>query len=110
MSLVTNRRNLMKLTGGGVALSALQAGQPFAQTAAPAVAKTQIPRWRRHTVGDTAFTFVSDGIGRDDLHPTFGKDQPAEAVSTLAAANFLPTGNGEDEPQCPDRRDREPRR
>jgi glyoxylase-like metal-dependent hydrolase (beta-lactamase superfamily II) len=91
MSLTNNRRNLMKLTVGGVALSALQASQVFAQTATPTVAKTEIPRWRRNTVGDTKFTFISDGIGQYDLHPTFGKDQTAEAVSALAAANFLPT-------------------
>jgi hypothetical protein len=90
MSLTTNRRNLMKLTAGGVALSALQASQVFAQPAAPSVAKTEIPRWRRHTVGDTRFTFISDGIGQYDLYPTFGKDQSAEAVSALAAASFLP--------------------
>ncbi|MEO8530665.1 MAG: MBL fold metallo-hydrolase [Deltaproteobacteria bacterium] len=91
MSLVTNRRNLMKLTAGGVALSALQAGKVFAQTATPTVTTTEIPRWRRNTVGDTTFTFISDGIAQYDLHPTFGKDQTAEAVTAVATTNFLPT-------------------
>jgi hypothetical protein len=91
MSLMTNRRNLMKLSLGGVALSALQASQVFAQSAAPADATAESPRWRRLTVGETKFTFISDGITQYDLHETFGTDQTAEAVSAVAAASFLPT-------------------
>jgi len=92
MSLMTSRRNLMKISLGGVALSALQASQVFAQPAAPAADATEAsPRWRRLTVGETKFTFISDGISQYDLHPTFGKDQSAEAVSAVATASFLPT-------------------
>lgn len=91
MSLITNRRNLFKLTAGGAALSTLQASQVFAETAAPTSKRTDIPRWRRNTVGDTTFTLVSDGISQFDLHPSFGKDQTAETVSALAASKFLPT-------------------
>lgn len=91
MSLITNRRNLMKFSLGGVALSALQASQVFAQPADTIDASAESPRWRRLTVGDTKFTFISDGIAQYDLHPTFGKDQAAEAVTALATASFLPT-------------------
>lgn len=91
MSLTTNRRNLIKLTAGGVAISALQASQVFAQPAGPTDVKTDAPRWRRLTLGDTTFTFISDGISQYDLYPTFGKDQSDETISALAAASFLPT-------------------
>ncbi len=91
MPLITSRRNLFKLTAGGAALSTLQASQVFAQTAASSSEKTEAPRWRRSMVGDTKFTFISDGIGQYDLHPTFGKDQTVEATRAVAAANFLPT-------------------
>ncbi len=49
------------------------------------------PFMRRITVGAFEVTTVTDGtVSREGVHPTFGADQPAEAVADLLEQNFLP--------------------
>ena len=78
MPLTPNRRSLMKLTAGGIALSALQTSRVFAQPASATDAKTDFPRWRRLTLGDTRMTFISDGIPSTISTRRLEKTSPAK--------------------------------
>ena len=86
-----NRRNLL---AGAAALGAGSASNLFTAIPAMAAAEQKGPdmlTWRRFKVGDFEVTTFLDGMRPGDgPHPTFGENQPAEAVETLMQENFLP--------------------
>src|SRR5262249_27307181 len=85
------RRHALKL-GGGVALAAAAGAIPgLAQAAAPMLGVLR-PQIYRFKLGSFEITTILDGfVQNPSLHPTFGGDQPAEAVAALAKANGIPT-------------------
>ena len=93
-----NRRNAMKLAAAatGASTGMLFGSPAFAQAADPAAkplasSAAESPKWFRFTLGETVVTVVLDGIrAGDGPHPTFGENQPAEAVAELMRANALP--------------------
>ena len=84
-----NRRGFMAGAASLAAAGALT-GQPG--TAAAAEQKgPAMPTTHRFMVGDFEVTTFLDGSRPGDgPHPTFGADQPAEAVQELMTENFLP--------------------
>ena len=92
---MVSRRNAMKLaaaaTGASTGLLFGAVGQAAAATASSTSAAAESPKWFRFAFGDAVVTVVLDGLRPGDgPHPTFGADQPAEAVAALMRANALP--------------------
>jgi glyoxylase-like metal-dependent hydrolase (beta-lactamase superfamily II) len=78
--------------GGGAALLAAGAGLPAAGHAAAPMQGVLRPQVYRFKLGSFEVTNILDGfVQNPSLHPTFGADQPAEAVQALAKANGIPT-------------------
>jgi glyoxylase-like metal-dependent hydrolase (beta-lactamase superfamily II) len=87
----TTRRDVLKFAGGAASLASLGAGVPtLAQAAAPMLGVSR-PTIYRFKLGSFEVTNILDGyrVG-DGPHPTFGSNQPAEAVQAYAKANGLP--------------------
>ena len=83
------RRDALGL-GAGAALAATTFGMS-AQAAAPMLGVLR-PQVYRFKLGSFEVTNILDGFVQNaSLHPTFGGDQPAEAVAALARANGVPT-------------------
>jgi glyoxylase-like metal-dependent hydrolase (beta-lactamase superfamily II) len=86
----STRRDLLKLAGGAASLAALGAGLPkVAQAAAPMLGVSR-PTVYRFKLGSFEVTTLLDGyIQPPSLHPTFGANQPLDAVQGLARANGI---------------------
>ena len=86
------RRDTLKL-GGALSLAAVAgAGVPASVEAAAPMLGVQRPQVYRFKLGDFEVTNILDGfVQNPSLHPTFGSDQPADAVQALARANGIPT-------------------
>jgi glyoxylase-like metal-dependent hydrolase (beta-lactamase superfamily II) len=86
------RREALRLGGGAAALAAAGVGAPgLAHAAAPMLGVLR-PQAYRFKLGSFEVANVMDGfVQNPSLHPTFGADQPKEAVETLAKANGIPT-------------------
>ena len=86
------RRDALKLAGGAASLAAVGTGLPtLAQAAAPMLGVLR-PQVYRFKLGSFEVTNILDGfVQNPSLHPTFGGDQPADAVQALARANGIPT-------------------
>jgi glyoxylase-like metal-dependent hydrolase (beta-lactamase superfamily II) len=84
---------VLKLGGGAAALAALGSALPTAVQAAAPMLGVSRPSIYRFKVGNFEVTNILDGyIQPASLHPTYGANQPAEAVQALAQANgILPT-------------------
>ncbi len=90
-----DRRTAMKLgMGASVAAGAgLMAQGTNAQSAAAPSGPVLpgAPGYRQFRFGDWEITAILDGMRPGDgPHPTFGENQPAEAVATLMEKNLLP--------------------
>jgi glyoxylase-like metal-dependent hydrolase (beta-lactamase superfamily II) len=82
------RRDALKLAGGAVSLAASGASM-IAHAAAPmqGVLRPQVYRFK---LGSFEVTNLLDGfVHNASLHPTFGSDQPVDAVQALARANGI---------------------
>ncbi|MEO9337269.1 MBL fold metallo-hydrolase [Mesorhizobium sp. SB112] len=91
MELPMDRRTLFKLGAAGT--TALAMPQIMVRAAHAEVPMTKVgnPGFNRFKLGGFEVTTILDGLRPGDgPHPTFGEDQPAEAVAELMAANFLP--------------------
>lgn len=88
---ILTRRNALKLGGGAGVLAIAGVLPTLARAAAPMLGVLR-PQVYRFKLGDFEVTNILDGfVQNPSLHPTFGSDQPAEAVAALAQANGLPT-------------------
>lgn len=104
MTLPVDRRTAMKMGAGAVAVTGLGSVSARAQTPAQTQAQTEpsessvtqpilpgAPGFHQFKFGDWEMTAVLDGLRPGDgPHPTFGANQPAEAVEALMEKNFLP--------------------
>ncbi|WP_102959648.1 MBL fold metallo-hydrolase [Mangrovicella endophytica] len=96
----TDRRSALKLAAAAAALAAgavstSRAGAQAQKTAAPdedeSPNKGRSPNFQKIPFGDARLTVISDGIREGEgPHPTFGANQPAEAVAALMRENYLP--------------------
>jgi glyoxylase-like metal-dependent hydrolase (beta-lactamase superfamily II) len=85
------RRDALKLGGGAALLAAAGGSLPtLAQAAAPMLGVLR-PQVYRFKLGAFEVTNILDGFVQNNLHPTFGSDQTAEAVAELARTNGIPT-------------------
>jgi glyoxylase-like metal-dependent hydrolase (beta-lactamase superfamily II) len=92
------RRDALKLTGGAVSLAA--AGLVAAAHAGAPMQGVLRPQVYRFKLGAFEVTNLLDGfVQNPSLHPTFGSDQPADAVQALARANG--TGTNFEHPYVP---------
>ena len=66
-----------------------------AQAAAPMLGPHRPTHYRFKLGGFEVTTLVDGYVPVDNMHNIFGRDQPAEAVQALAAANALPPARGE---------------
>ena len=86
----TTRRDALKLVGGAAAFTALSAAAPAVVQAAAPMLGVSRPSIYRFKLGEFEVTQILDGyIQPPSLHPTYGANQPAEAVKALAQANGL---------------------
>jgi glyoxylase-like metal-dependent hydrolase (beta-lactamase superfamily II) len=83
------RRDALKLGGGAALLATASALPTLAQAAAPMLGVSR-PSIYRFKLGSFEVTSIMDGYVQGPPHPTFGNNQPAEAVQELARANGLP--------------------
>jgi glyoxylase-like metal-dependent hydrolase (beta-lactamase superfamily II) len=87
----TSRRDALKLGAGAALVAAAGAMPGLARAAAPMLGVLR-PQVYRFKLGSFEVTTILDGfVQNPSLHPTFGGDQPAEAVAALARANGIPT-------------------
>jgi glyoxylase-like metal-dependent hydrolase (beta-lactamase superfamily II) len=87
-----SRRDVLRLVGGAASAAALGTGLPaVAQAAAPMMGVSR-PSIYRFKVGSFEVTNILDGYVQNPAgpHPTFGNNQPADAVYKYAADNGLP--------------------
>src|SRR5262245_14420244 len=85
-----SRRDVLKFAGGAASLAALGTLPGAAQAAAPMLG-VQRPSIYRFKVGSFEVTNILDGfIQGAGPHPTFGNNQPAEAVQAYAKSQGLP--------------------
>jgi glyoxylase-like metal-dependent hydrolase (beta-lactamase superfamily II) len=88
-----NRRSLLtgSLALAGAAGSGLLGSTSLVLAQEAATTGIDRPRWRPITLGDfKVVTYLDGSRAGDGPHPTFGADQPAEAVEELLGENFLP--------------------
>jgi glyoxylase-like metal-dependent hydrolase (beta-lactamase superfamily II) len=86
------RRDTLKLGGALSLAAAAGAAVPASVEAAAPMLGVQRPQVYRFKIGDFEVTNILDGfVQNPSLHPTFGSDQPADAVQALARANGIPT-------------------
>jgi glyoxylase-like metal-dependent hydrolase (beta-lactamase superfamily II) len=85
------RRDILKLAGGAASLAGLGAfGVHPASAAAPMLGVTR-PSIYRFKLGSFEITNILDGyVQGNGPHPTFGNNQPAEAVQAYAKSQGLP--------------------
>ena len=84
------RRDALKLVGGAASLAALGTAAPAVVQAAAPMLGVSRPSIYRFKLGEFEVTQILDGyIQPASLHPTYGANQPAEAVKALAQANGL---------------------
>ena len=89
---VITRRDALKLAGGAASLAAVGTALPNVAEAAAPMLGVQRPQVYRFKLGNFEVTNILDGfVQNPSLHPTFGSDQPTEAVQALARANGIPT-------------------
>jgi len=86
------RRDALKLAGGAATLGALGSAVPqLAQAAAPMLGVSR-PSIYRFKLGAFEVTTILDGfVQGKGPHPTFGSNQPAEAVHAVVQAHGLST-------------------
>lgn len=91
MNINLNRRSALHLGAAGT--TAMLFPQIMIRAASADVPRTSVdnPGFNRFMLGDFEFTTILDGLrpGKGP-HPTFGANQPAEAVVDLMKANLLP--------------------
>ncbi|HXE87167.1 MAG TPA: MBL fold metallo-hydrolase [Hyphomicrobiaceae bacterium] len=88
------RRQALLLGSGAAAVAAAgtSAGVPDVAFAAAPMLGVLRPQVYRFKLGSFEIANVLDGfVQNPSLHPTFGADQPADAVEALAKANGIPT-------------------
>ncbi|HWE16927.1 MAG TPA: MBL fold metallo-hydrolase [Hyphomicrobiaceae bacterium] len=86
------RRDTLRLGGALSLAAAAGAAVPATLEAAAPMLGVQRPQVYRFKLGDFEVTNILDGfVQNPSLHPTFGSDQPADAVQALARANGIPT-------------------
>ncbi len=86
-----SRRDALRLGSGAVALAAAGASLPGLAHAAAPMLGVQRPQVYRFKLGNFEVTNILDGVRvGPGPHPTFGNNQPAEAVQDLMKANGLP--------------------
>lgn len=85
------RRDTLKLAGGAAALGAFGSAVPqLAEAAAPMLGVSR-PSIYRFKLGAFEVTTILDGfVQGNGPHPTFGSNQPADAVQALVQAHGLP--------------------
>ena len=87
----TTRREALKLAGGAAVLGAMTGGLPMAAHAAAPMLGVSRPSIYRFKLGTFEVTNILDGFVQvNGPHPTFGSNQPAEAVQALVTAHGLP--------------------
>jgi glyoxylase-like metal-dependent hydrolase (beta-lactamase superfamily II) len=85
-----SRREALKLAAGAASLAAVGTGfAGGAQAAAPMLGVSR-PSIYRFKLGSFEVINILDGYVHGKPHPTFGNNQPAEAVQALARANGIP--------------------
>src|SRR5262249_37018062 len=85
------RRSALKL-GGATLMVPAAAGLPGLAHAAAPMLGVQRPQGYRFKLGSFEVPNLLDGfVQNPSLHPTFGSDQPADAVQALARTNGIPT-------------------
>lgn len=85
------RRDAMRLAGGAAAIGALAGAVPTAVKAAAPMLGVSRPSVYRFKLGAFEVTNILDGfVQGNGPHPTFGSNQPAEAVQALVTAHGLP--------------------
>ncbi len=90
----TTRRDVLHLSGGTAALVALGSAVPPAARAAAPMLGVLRPQIYRFKLGNFEVTQILDGVRvGPGPHPTFGQDQPPEAVHDLLKTNGLPTAS-----------------
>jgi glyoxylase-like metal-dependent hydrolase (beta-lactamase superfamily II) len=93
---ILSRRDTLRLgvrLGAGAAAAAGAALLPSGAHAAAPMLGVQRPQVYRFKLGSFEVTNILDGyVQNPSLHPTFGADQPADAVQALAQANGISTG------------------
>lgn len=94
MNVVSSRRGLFRLGAvgaAGLAMPQLMVRAAVAQSA-PKPSDVPTPNFSRVKLGSFEITTIRDGMRPGDgPHPTFGQNQPADAVAKLMEANLLPT-------------------
>lgn len=81
----------MGLAAAGAAPGLLTTAAGAQENAGAPPALPGDPGWHRFSFGDSVITTILDGMRPGDgPHPTFGADQPADAVAALMERNFLP--------------------
>jgi len=86
-SIVTTRRDILKLAGGAAALTALGAGS--GHTAAPMLGVHR-PSIYRFKLGAFEVTNILEGFVHRPPHPTFAGNLPKARIEELAKANGVP--------------------
>jgi glyoxylase-like metal-dependent hydrolase (beta-lactamase superfamily II) len=92
MTFSTDRRSMLKLglagAAGGLAAPQIMTRTAYGQFDMPQPAGRDFYRF---DLGDLTVTTILDGMRPGEgPHPTFGADQPSEAVAELMRENFLP--------------------
>ncbi len=86
------RRNALKLAGSAAAFGALGSAVPIAAQAAAPMLGVSRPSIYRFKLGAFEVTTILDGfVQGKGPHPTFGSNQPAEAVQAIVQAHGLST-------------------
>src|SRR5262245_4246903 len=87
---VITRRDALKLAGGAASLVAVGGPPSAAHAAAPMLGPSR-PTIYRFKLGGFEVTNILDGyVQNNGPHPTFGNNQPAEAVQAYARSQGLP--------------------
>src|SRR5262245_21239605 len=94
MSNDATRRDLFKLAGGAAAAAAVGSFAGAAHAAAPMLGVMR-PSVYRFKLGAFEVTNLLDGYVQGSPHPTFGNNQPAEAVQAYAKSQGLPPTKSE---------------
>ena len=86
-----SRRDALKLAGGAAAAVSVAGSFPGTLQAAAPMLGVMRPNIYRFKLGSFEVTNILDGfIQPPSLHPTYGANQPIEAVQALARANGIP--------------------
>jgi glyoxylase-like metal-dependent hydrolase (beta-lactamase superfamily II) len=86
-----SRRDALKLAGGAAAAVSVAGAFPGTLQAAAPMQGVLRPSVYRFKIGSFEVTNILDGyIQPPSLHPTYGANQPIEAVEALARANGIP--------------------